>query len=150
MAGTKKGVSAFWFLEDLTLSVAAGSTSINAFLSATGTFNFQSFSVTRKAAKAELKDNNANVVGEGFANDMYEGNFDGIPSGVTLTAAKTMNILPRAGDNIIIVDANEPHLTPEWIVDEATCKGDLNSPRSISIKCHRYADSNVSKTMSIT
>lgn len=150
MANIKKGVTAFWWLEDLALGTAAYTGAVNAYASATGTLNFQSTSGSRKSDRGELRDKSNNVVGEGYSNDGHDATFDGIPSGASLATAKTVNILPQAGNVLCIIDTSDVYLgdvSPgiAWIVDSSDWSGDLSKPRHIVIKCHRWADVNVSK-----
>jgi hypothetical protein len=136
---TLKGVTAIWYLSDLTLANTAGT----AYASATGTFNFQSVSGSRTSDKSELKNKSGDVVGLGFTNDRHEGTFEGIPSGASGASAATVNILPAAGAKVIITDTVDAYLGQTWICESAEFKGDIGSPRTITIKLIRFSTASV-------
>lgn len=138
---TKKGVTAFWYLDSAVLAITnASATGTNAFASATGTMNFQSTSGSRKSSHATLETSGGVTKGEAYTNDMTEGTFVGKPSGATLAAAKTVNILPPSGTIFTITDTDDVYLGSDFTVDESSWSGDNASAREITIKFHKSND----------
>ncbi len=138
---TKKGVTAFWYLDSAVLATAnAARSGTNGYASASGTMNFQSMSGTRKSKKATLETSGGITKGEAFTDDMTEGTFTGKPSGASLAAAKTVNILPPPGSIVTFTDTDDVYIGSDFTIDESGWSGDNASAREITIKFHKSND----------
>jgi len=114
---------------------------------ATGTFQLQSTQGSRTADQALLKNATGDVVAEGYNNDRYEGTFEWVPTAVSAASLATTYILPKPGSAIAITEAisgNSFIGAAPWIADSVDWRGDLSSPRTITIKVHRYEHSDIS------
>lgn len=149
MAATLKGATAVWFMKDTSFAQTTGNGT--AYAAVTGTINIQSATGSRTSDQALLRNNTGDVVAEGYNNDRYEATFETIPSGTDAAQLASAYILPKAGQTVVIIEqvnsANTFMSAQTWIVDNADFRGDLSSPRSISIRMHRYEHSDISADM---
>ena len=142
MAGTYKGATAVWFMKDTAFASSGGLTGV------TGTLHVQSGSGSRTADQALLKNNIGDVVGEGYNNDRYEATFDWVPVATDAIEMAATYILPAPGSVITITELVNGLATfnsaAPWICDSSDWKGDLSSPRGMTVKIHRYEHSDIS------
>lgn len=131
----KKGISAIWYLTNLTVTSitppGAGAYSL------TGTFQPQSTSGTKTADTGELKDANGDVVGKAYTNSHKTATYEAIPSGATLSAAKGMNLDFAIGSKIVFADSDDAYLAGNWIVESLDWKGDNASARALTFHIYQ-------------
>lgn len=95
MAESQRGVGVVW-----------GITTTGATYSGSGTLRFQSQSFARSADVEETRDELGEVINATVYNQQQEVQITVKPSGSTMAAAKTSNVVPAPGEEIKIIDTD--------------------------------------------
>lgn len=96
MAETQRGVGVVWGIS---------TTDVN--YTGSGTLRIQSETFNRTADSDETRDEYGEVINVTTYNQQQELQLSVVPSGSTMAAAKTSNIVPTPGEKISIVDADD-------------------------------------------
>lgn len=128
MAAIQKGVGVVW-----------GISTTGYTYTGSGTLRTQTQGINHEADSDETRDENGEVINETTYNLREQVTLAVVPSGATMAAAATANILPKPGDEIKIIDPGDPDV------------GSATPGKSYSVLSASKAKSNVARvTIDIT
>ena len=127
-----------------TLAVAwsLATTAASAVAGQLGTGTVQSVDFAEEADEKEIKGADGDVKAVIFSNARETCTLEIIPSGATLAAAKTANVIPAVGQTITITDADDAEVastTALWICTGASKRKSIDGESVITVNCRRYA-----------
>lgn len=130
MAVVQKALGVVWGVSSTGFTYTGSATVLN--VKGTG----QSFRKT--AEKFECKDSNGETNGLVFFNPKKELTLRCYPSGATIAAAKTNNVLPDPGDKFVVTDADDPDVAGTYVVDECSKEKVNNGITTFDIRVTEY------------
>lgn len=119
-----------------------GISTTGAAYSGSGTLRFQTQSFARAADSEETRDNDGEVINVTTYNQQQEIQLSVVPSGSTLAAAKTSNVVPVPGEVITVSDTDTSFgggSTKTYMVVSATMSKGNTTKATIEITAKRWA-----------
>jgi hypothetical protein len=130
MAVKQKGLGVVWGVSTTNQTYTGSATVLN--VKHTG----QSY--RKSSQKFECKDNNGETNGLVFFDARKELTLRCYPSGATLAAAKTNNVLPDPGDKFVVTDADDPDVAGTYVVEECSKEKVNNGITTFDIRIIEY------------
>lgn len=133
MAVQQKGIGVAW---GITSSGYAGTTHAGVGYALTTRATGQT--LRKSADSEECRDLNGEVVGKVFFNQTSELTLRVYPSGVSISAANTANVLPAIGDKMIVTDASDSDIAGTYLVEDCSKTRTNNAKVEFDVTLRRY------------
>lgn len=93
----------------------------------------------KSADKHEIKDGSGDVIGLVFTNQQEELSLRVYPSGSTLAAANTNNVLPSIGDKFVVTAADDAEIAGNYVVEACGKQRTIEGHTTFDITLRAYA-----------
>lgn len=142
MAATVKGLAIVWAVNGITFTAGI--------VSATTGAETQSLNLVRSSNRVDIMNDIGETVGEVYVNGKKEITVKAVPSHASaISSAQTSADAwtPAPGTKMTIADAEGTIIDGDYNLDEATLDADNQSPRTVTIKMHKFDANDVTATI---